>query len=176
MKIIVGPAIRQGLQLGSEEFGQTQELESKSMTRITAILKSGMAVQLSNGRHEWKADEPLGAGGSDTGPDPYELLLGSLAACTCVTISWYCRHKGISLESVSTVYEFSRVHADDCEDCDAPDKGFIEKITNNVHIEGDFDAGQRKRLAQIAQRCPVHKTLAHGVSFEDNATFSREDP
>ena len=143
------------------------------MARITARLTSGMAVQLSNGRHEWKADEPLDAGGTDTGPNPYELLLGSLAACTCVTLSWYCRHKGLPLESVSTTYDFSRVHADDCKDCDIHDKGYIEKITSNVHIEGDFDEAQRKRLAQIARRCPVHKTLAHGVAFEDHATFGQ---
>ena len=141
------------------------------MTQITAKLTSGMLVNISNGRHEWTADEPLAAGGSDSGPDPYELLLSSLAACTCVTIAWYCRHKGLSLESVSTTYDFSRVHADDCEDCDIPDKGLIEKITTNVHIVGDFDEAQRKRLAQIAQRCPVHKTLAHGVQFEDHSTF-----
>ncbi len=142
------------------------------MAQITAKLTSGMVVELSNGRHEWRADEPLSAGGTDTGPNPYELLLGSLAACTCITISWYCQHKKIPLESVSTTYDFSRVHADDCKDCDNPDNGFIEKITSNVHIEGDFDEAQRKRLAQIAQRCPVHKTLAHGVKFEDNASFS----
>ena len=143
------------------------------MARITAKLTSGMVVKLSNGRHEWVADEPLDAGGTDTGPNPYELLLGSLAACTCVTLAWYCRHKNIALESVSTTYDFSRVHADDCKDCDIPDRGFIEKITSNVHITGDFDEAQRKRLAQIAQRCPVHKTLAHGVAFEDHATFGQ---
>ncbi len=141
------------------------------MARITAILTSGMVVKLSNGRHEWAADEPLDAGGTDTGPNPYELLLGSLAACTCVTLAWYCRHKKIALESVSTTFNFSRVHADDCKDCDIPDRGFIEKITSNVHITGDFDKAQRKRLAQIAERCPVHKTLAHAVAFEDHATF-----
>ena len=141
------------------------------MAHITAKLTSGMAVHLSNGRHVWKADEPNTAGGTDTGPNPYELLLGSLAACTCITIAWYCHHKQLPLESVSTTYDFSRVHAADCKDCDIPDKGFIEKITSNVHIEGKFDEAQRKRLAQIAERCPVHKTLAHGVAFEDNATF-----
>ncbi|NCF15777.1 MAG: OsmC family peroxiredoxin [Gammaproteobacteria bacterium] len=141
------------------------------MTQITATLTDGMVVSLSNGRHEWTADEPLSAGGTDTGPSPYELLLGSLAACTCATIAWYCNHKGLTLQSVSTSYEFSRVHAEDCEDCDVPDRGFIEQITSNVHIEGDFDASQQKRLAQIASRCPVHKTLAHGVTIQDNATF-----
>ena len=143
------------------------------MAQITAKLESGMAVRLSNGRHVWTADEPPDAGGTDTGPNPYELLLGSLAACTCITISWYCQHKGLPLKSVSTSYDFSRVHIDDCKDCDKPDRGFIEKISSNVHIEGDFDDAQRKRLAQIAERCPVHKTLANGVAFEDNATFSQ---
>jgi uncharacterized OsmC-like protein len=141
------------------------------MTQITASLTSGMVVTLSNGRHEWTADEPQSAGGTDTGPNPYELLLGSLAACTCVTIAWYCRHKKLPLESVSTTCDFSRVHAKDCEDCDVPDKGFIEQITSNVHIKGDFDDSQRKRLAQIAERCPVHKTLANGILFEDHASF-----
>jgi uncharacterized OsmC-like protein len=141
------------------------------MTQITGTLTSGMVVTLSNGRHEWTADEPVGVGGTDTGPNPYELLMSSLAACTCVTIAAYCKHKSLPLESVTATYDFSRIHADDCADCDIPDKGFIEQITSNVHIEGDFDESQRKRLAQIAQRCPVHKTLAHGVQFEDNATF-----
>ncbi len=141
------------------------------MARVTAKLTTGMVVRISNGRHEWGADEPLSTGGTDTGPNPYELLLGSLAACTCVTLAAYCLHKELPLKSVSTSYDFSRVHADDCRDCDIPEKGFIEQITSNVHIEGDFDAAQRKRLAQVAQRCPVHKTLAHGVRFEDHATF-----
>ena len=141
------------------------------MPNVTAKLTTGTVVQLSNGRHEWTGDEPIAAGGTDTGPDPYELLLGSLAACTCATISLYCQHKGLQLDSVTTSYEFARVHADDCMDCDEPKKGLIEQIASNVHIEGDFDDAQRKRLAQIAQRCPVHKTLANGVQFEDRASF-----
>lgn len=142
------------------------------MARISAKLSSGTVVRISNGRHQWQADEPLGVGGSDDGPNPYELLLGALGACTCITISLYCRHKGLRLESVSTTYDFSRVHADDCENCDDPGEGLIEKISSSVHIEGDFDSAQQKRLAQIAQRCPVHKTLAAGVAFEDGATFA----
>ena len=144
------------------------------MARITAKLTSGMSVKISNGRHDWNADEPLELGGTDTGPNPYELLLGSLAACTCVTLSWYCRHKKLPLHSVVTTYDFSRIHADDCKDCDISDKGFIEKITSNIHIEGDFNDAQRKRLAQIAERCPVHKTLAQGVKFSDNTTFEQK--
>ncbi len=145
------------------------------MTHITAKLSSGMAVNISNGRHHWNADEPLEFGGTDNGPSPYELLLGSLAACTCVTLSWYCQYKKLPLQSVTASYEFSRVHADDCKDCDIPDKGFIEKIVSKIHIEGDFDDAQQKRLAQIAERCPVHKTLANGVELVDNTKFENAD-
>ncbi len=143
------------------------------MANITAKLNSGMVVKISNGRHDWTADEPLAAGGTDSGPNPYELLLGSLAACTCVTLSWYCQYKKIPFRSIVTSYEFARVHAEDCKDCDIPDKGFIEEIISNVHIEGDFDEAQQKRLAQIVGRCPVHKTLARGVKLVDNTTFGQ---
>lgn len=145
------------------------------MPQVTAKLTSGMAVQLSNGRHQWKADEPIDAGGTDTGPNPYELLLGSLAACTCVTLAWYCQRKALQLKSITASYDFARVHADDCKDCDKPESGFIEKITSTVHIEGDFTDAQRQRLAQIVERCPVHKTLAQGVAFEDKAIFDATD-
>lgn len=142
------------------------------MSQITAKLISGMAVQLSNGRHEWQADEPMALGGTDKGPNPYELLLASLAACTCITLSYYCQRKSIVLKSVSASYEFSRVHADDCKDCDDPKTGFIDKITSHVEIDGNFDDAQRRRLAEIIERCPVHKTLANGVEFSDNTAFS----
>lgn len=141
------------------------------MARITAELKTGLAVRLSNGRHEWAGDEPLDVGGTDTGPNPYELLMGSLAACTCVTVAAYCRHKKMSLKSIRASYEFGRIHAEDCKECDIPDRGFIEKIESSVHIDGDFDEAQQKRLAQIVTRCPVHKTLVHGVEIEDSTTF-----
>ena len=142
------------------------------MSQISAELEIGTVVRLSNGRHQWTADEPIDVGGTDSGPNPYELLLGSLAACTCVTISMYCRHKGMTLHSIRAAYEFSNVHADDCKDCEDAEKGFIERITSNIDIRGDFDDAQRKRLAQIVGRCPVHKTLSRGVTFDDNTTFS----
>lgn len=141
------------------------------MSQITAELNSGLSVALSNGRHSWNADEPVGAGGTDTGPNPYELLLSALAACTCVTIAMYCRHKGMTLHAIQASYEFSNIHADDCENCGEDAEGFIQQITSNVHISGDFDEKQQNRLAQIVTRCPVHKTLANGVALKDNTTF-----
>ncbi len=142
------------------------------MAKITAELSAGTLVTISNGRHNWRADEPPEAKGTDTAPNPYELLLGSLAACTCITLSLYCRHKGIPLKSVTTTYEHSRIHADDCADCDESTKGFLDHVSGSVRIAGEFDEAQRKRLAEVAVRCPVHKTLAAGIHFADDVSFT----
>ena len=141
------------------------------MTQITATLSSGTEVKISNGRHNWRVDEPVDVGGTDSGPNPYEMLLGSLAACTCITLAIYCRHKKIALDSVTAKYEFNRIHAKDCEDCDDEARGFIHHISSDVQVGGDFDDAQKKRLAEIVQRCPVHKTLANGVSISDTVGF-----
>lgn len=142
------------------------------MTTITAELITGTRVEISNGRHSWRADEPPDAGGQDTGPTPYELLMGALAACTCITLALYARHKKIALKSVSASYDFDRIHADDCADCEDEAKGFIERIQSRIRITGDFDAAQRTRLAQVATRCPVHKTLANGLKISDDVQFA----
>ncbi|MCH7640254.1 MAG: OsmC family protein [Bacteroidetes bacterium] len=141
------------------------------MAEITAKLIAGTVVRLTNGRHTWTGDEPIEQQGTDTGPTPYELLLGSLAACTCITLALYARHKDIALRSVTTSYEYKRVHADDCEEWEDIKTGFIDHITTNVVIAGDFDETQRQRLAQVATRCPVHKTLKNGVAFSDKVRF-----
>ena len=141
------------------------------MSKITAQLTEGTIVHLSNGRHEWIGDEPLAAGGTDAGPTPYELLLGSLAACTCVTLALYARHKGIELVSVTASYTYERKHADDCDKWDNPKAGFFDQISAEIAIAGDFDDAQRKRLTQVAQRCPVHKTLENGVVISDKVSF-----
>ena len=141
------------------------------MANVTAQWASGTQVNISNGRHRWLADEPPQANGTDTGPNPYELLLGSLAACTCITLSLYATHKGIVLRSITASYDFNRIHAEDCKECDDEAKGFIDHVTSHISIEGDLDDAQRKRLAQIAERCPVHKTLAKGIVFSDNVRF-----
>jgi putative redox protein len=141
------------------------------MAQITAELTTGTQVTISDGRHTWRADEPPEAGGNDTGPTPYELLVGSLAACTLITLALYCRHKQIPLKAVTATYEHGRVHAKDCEECEDPKQGYIDRITSRVRIAGDFDEAQRKRLAQIVERCPVHKTLANGVTMADHTEF-----
>ena len=141
------------------------------MAVITAELREGTAVTLQARQFSWTGDEPVGAGGTDTGPDPYELLLGGLAACIAVTLRLYADHKGIALKGVDVRLQFDRVHADDCIDCDQRQDGVIERIRSEVTIFGSFDEAQRARLTQVAQRCPVHKTLAHGVTILDAVAF-----
>ena len=138
---------------------------------VTAKLREGTAVTLTAREFSWKGDEPLSSGGTDTGPDPYELLLGGLASCIAITLRLYADHKRIPLRGVDVRLEFGRVHVEDCEDCDARTGGLIERISSSVTIHGDFDEAQRARLTQIAQRCPVHKTLERGVSLADSVTF-----
>jgi putative redox protein len=137
------------------------------MSTITADLDTGYQVQITNGRHSWLADEPPEVEGTDSGPTPYEMLLGALAACTCITLSMYAKRKGIALTSISVQYTHDRVHADDCELCDDDATGFIDTVRSQIFVEGDFTDAQRERLAQIAERCPVHKTLEKGVVFGD---------
>jgi uncharacterized OsmC-like protein len=141
------------------------------MTTITADLTVGFAVEIRAGNHVWVADEPTEVGGTDTGPNPYEMLLSAVAACTCITLSMYCRRKGWALHSISAKYEFDRVHADDCDDCEDDAEGRIDRVRSEIFIEGDFDEAQRTRLTDIAQKCPVHKTIAHGVSFTTECVF-----
>ena len=137
------------------------------MTTITAELVDNFRVDITNGRHTWRADEPVDLGGDDTAPNPYDLLLGSLAACTTITLALYARRKNIELTSVSAEYSFDRVHADDCEQCDDDHEGMIDRITSRIFIDGNFDQSVRQRLQQVAVRCPVHKTLAAGVVFDE---------
>lgn len=139
------------------------------MTAVTAELTDTRttSVRVGNGRHTWVGDEPSEAGGEDTGPTPYEQLLGSLAACTAITVSLYCRHKGWALDRVAVEYRHGRVHADDCEDCDEELTGFLDRVQGRIVIDGEFDDVQRERLGQVARRCPVHKTLERGVVFGD---------
>ncbi|HVZ39471.1 MAG TPA: OsmC family protein [Candidatus Kapabacteria bacterium] len=144
------------------------------MTTITAHLDEGTRVALSNGRHTWYGDEPLEDAGTDTGPTPYELLLGSLAACTTLTLRFYARRKGIDLKWVRTRYEFDRIHSHDCQQCDEDVDAMIERVRSSITIGGTFDDAERSRLEYIVGRCPVHKTLANGMKIFDTVEFAND--
>ena len=105
--------------------------------------------------HFLRADEPIKYGGGDLGPSPYDLLLMSLGACTSMTLRMYANHKKLPLEDVSIRLIHERVHAEDCIDC----AGKIERITRRISLVGDLNDEQRRKLLEIADKCPVHRTL-----------------
>ena len=105
--------------------------------------------------HFLRADEPVKYGGSDAGPTPYDLLLMSLGACTSMTLRMYANRKKLPLEDVSIRLVHERVHAEDCIDCD----GKLERITRRISLVGDLSDEQRRSLLEIADKCPVHRTL-----------------
>ena len=119
----------------------------------------GFAQEITAGPHRFTADEPQSAGGGDTGPDPYALLLASLGSCTSMTIGLYARRKQWPLESVTVRLRHSRIHAKDCADCETRE-GTIDRIEREIELTGAVSDEQRTRLLEIASRCPVHRTLA----------------
>lgn len=117
--------------------------------------------QITAGHHRLVADEPSPIG-DDAGPTPYDLLLAGLGACTSMTVRMYADRKGWPLERVRVGLRHSRIHAEDCAECETT-KGWIAHIDLDVELIGDLDETQRHRLMEIAKRCPVHQTLTSEV-------------
>jgi putative redox protein len=116
------------------------------------------------GPHRLTADEPVAAGGLDSGPSPYDLLLAGLGACTAMTLRLYARHKTLPLEGVSVALSHAKIHAQDCADCETKE-GRIDRIERVVTLTGALSAEQRARLLEIADKCPVHRTLHSEVDI-----------
>ncbi len=130
------------------------------MAQVTVTSLDNYQTLVTTDNHALLADEPKGVG-DGLGPDPYELLLSSLGVCTAMTLEMYARRKGWALGKVRLELSHGRVHARDCEECEADD-GLVDRINVRMHFEGDLDAEQRERLAYIATRCPVRKTIDSG--------------
>lgn len=115
--------------------------------------------------HRLISDEPIASGGTDLGLNPYELLLAALGSCTSMTLRMYANHKQLDLQDIQISLHHSRVHAEDCADCEkqAP---FIDRITRSIQLTGNLDDQQRTRLLEIANKCPVHKTLQNQIQVE----------
>jgi putative redox protein len=133
------------------------------MTEVVVASESGLAQEIVSGTHRWRADEPPPYG-TDTGPSPYELLLASLGACTSMTLRLYAQRKGWDLQRVIIRLQHSRIHAEDCIDCETKD-GYLDRIDRKIDVTGNLDEAQKRRLAEIAEHCPVHKTLKSEINI-----------
>ena len=124
--------------------------------------------QVTIGPHRLIADEPVAAGGADTGPGPYDLLLGALGACTAMTMRLYADRKKLPMDRVTVTLKHGKIYAKDCADCETKD-GMLDQIERVIAIDGALDAEQRTRLMEIADKCPVHKTLTSEVRIVTTA-------
>jgi uncharacterized OsmC-like protein len=129
---------------------------------------SAFAQEIAVGSHRLTADEPIELGGKNTGPSPYDLLLAALGSCTSMTVSWYARTKKWPLESVTVNLRHSKIHAVDCRDCETKE-GKIDRIERDIHFVGKLDPEQRKKLLEIADKCPVHRTLRSEINIQTKA-------
>jgi len=127
---------------------------------ITARSLANLQVEISTPNHQIIADEPIHAGGDDMGPNPYDLLLSSLAACKIITVQMYARRKNWPLTGVELQMSTNKIHARDCEDCESDPNAKVDIIETEIKFLGDLDGDQLERLRDISEKCPVHRTLS----------------
>lgn len=124
-----------------------------------------------NDKHIFQADEPSSFGGQDLGPSPYDLLLSALGSCTVMTLRMYADRKKLALTTVSVYLSHDKVHKKDCEECSKeeisdgtkkPKSPMFDRIERKISVEGDLTDADREKLLEIANKCPVHRTLEQG--------------
>lgn len=137
----------------------------RSGGQVIARSATGLQVEVNDGRHLFVADEPIPIG-DDAGPSPYDLLLAALGACTVMTLHMYARRKGWALHSVETRLSTRKAHAADFETCETDPNAHIDLIERELVLRGELDPEQRARLIEIADKCPVHRSLVGEIVVE----------
>jgi len=133
---------------------------------------SGFLQEVTSGKHQLRADEPVEAGGSDAAPGPYDYLLIALGVCTSMTVGLYARRKQIPLEDITISLSHSRIHAKDCEECETKE-GLLDRIETQIELTGPLTPEQRAKLMEIAEKCPVHRTLKSEINIRLDAVDSK---
>ena len=140
------------------------EAPKKLKTVVVRGRAGGLRQDIEAGGHHLVSDEPLDLGGTDAGPTPYDLLVAALGSCTAITLQMYARHKGWPLEGVEVRLTHGKIHARDCAECETKE-GRIDRIEREIVLQGALDEAQRARLLEIADRCPVHRTLTSEIQI-----------
>lgn len=153
------------LDLEEEEFPQTGLKLGKGDTLVAERGGGKFAQAVLAGGHRLAADEPESYGGDDSGPSPYDLLLAALGSCTAMTIRMYADHKKLPLGKVAVRLSHEKIHAEDCRDCETKD-GKVDQITREIEVVGGkLTKKQKQRMLEIADKCPVHRTLTSEVKI-----------
>jgi uncharacterized OsmC-like protein/fermentation-respiration switch protein FrsA (DUF1100 family) len=149
-----------------EQAAASGEAPRHVVVRETRNSKFQQTVSI--GPHQMLADEPAAAGGEDTGPGPYDFVLAGLGACTSMTMRMYADRKSLPLERVTVTLKHSKIHAEDCAECETK-AGMLDQIERVIAMEGALDAEQRRKLMEIADKCPVHRTLTSEIRIVTSA-------
>ena len=145
-----------------------QVVEAPRNVVVRETRNSKFQQTVSVGPHRMLADEPVAAGGEDTGPGPYDFVLAGLGACTSMTMRMYADRKSLPLERVTVTLKHSKIYAQDCAECET-NAGMLDQIDRVIAMEGPLDAEQRKKLMEIADKCPVHRTLTSEIHIVTHA-------
>ena len=138
------------------------ELPPPGVVLVEDCAAGPFAETVRSGAHVLPADEPAANGGNDTGPDPYGYLLAALGACTAMTLRMYARQKKWPLQKVRVVLKHDKIYANDCAACETKE-GKVDRIERWIELDGPLSDEQKKRLLEIADRCPVHRTLTSEI-------------
>ncbi|MGB6944601.1 MAG: OsmC family protein [Bryobacteraceae bacterium] len=134
---------------------------------------AGFTQEINAGAHRFFSDEPKDLGGENAGPSPYELLAAALGACTSMTIGMYARRERWPLASVTVRLRHSKIHADDCANCETKD-AMLDRIDRDIELVGNLTREQREKLLEIADKCPVHRTLTRGMKISSRLVDAAE--
>jgi uncharacterized OsmC-like protein len=153
-------------ELGEEAARTTEKKDIRGV--VVRGSAAGFAQEIRAGAHRMTSDEPASAGGTDTGPSPYDLLLAALGSCTSMTVGMYARRKGWPLEDVTVNLRHAKIHASDCAECETKE-GLLDRIERDIHFAGPLTSEQRSKLLEIANKCPVHRTLMSEIEIKTRA-------
>lgn len=164
-----GPVSHNAPNMATLTSATTEQTSTKPPDVVVRGKAGGFLQEITSGRHELRADEPVNSGGGDAGPGPYDYLLTGLGTCISMTVGLYARRKQWPLEGILVSLRHSRIHAEDCADCETKE-GMLDRIDVALELTGALAPEQHAKLMEIAAKCPVHRTLKSEINIRLQAS------